>query len=64
MSPKVRWRLKKARDGSFYFTVSSEGNREPLTTSEMYTRKESAVAGAEAAGCLPGELVDDTKEEG
>lgn len=62
MTPKVRWRLKKARDGSYYFTVSSEGNSEPLTTSEMYTRKESAENGAEAAGCPSGELIDETED--
>jgi uncharacterized protein YegP (UPF0339 family) len=64
MTPKVRYRLHKARDGSFYWTIQAAGNSEPLSTSEMYTRRESAVEGALAAGCEPGQLVDDTEENG
>lgn len=63
MTPKVKWKLRKARDGSFYFVQESSANGETLATSEMYTRRESAVEGAAAAGCPDGELRDDTGEE-
>ena len=62
MTPPVRWRLRKAADGSWYFVQQAENN-EVLATSEMYTRRESAEDGARAAGCPDDQWPLDYQEE-
>lgn len=62
MTAPVRFKLRKARDGSWYF-VQVAANGQILTASETYTRRESAEDGAKAAGCPEGSLEDDTMED-
>jgi len=41
--------IKKARNDEYYFILQDGGNNATLATSEMYTRKDSAIAGARNA---------------
>lgn len=63
-------KLRKSKDGQFYFVVCSPKNGKVLATSEMYKRKTDAARGADrmldaacAAICssLPVPIQDETK---
>lgn len=58
----MTFEIRKSADDQWYW-VQKAANGEVLSTSETYTRLQSALEGAQAAGAQPGDVPIVTRSE-